>query len=623
MSVLEGKPFFDRRRLAFLGVLLLGFLIYIPCLKGLPVWDDKPILQGAAIGGGTSLLDCFTHPFLFHYYRPFTSASYCLDRILFGQSPMLFHQTNILFHLAGIALVVWLTEALLKRPRLALFAGLLFAVQPAQVSTVAWIGGRTDSLGTVFALAMVLGLVRWNQGGRWPWLAMSVATYLLAMLTKEQTAALGLLAPITALALRPREERKRAATLGSIPFVAAGTIFVSLWCLNFPDPFHPGWFGIAEQASQLGRTNINYLLLFLVPNPWSMHTFSLENLSNPLLIGLGLVLFVGFFAGVWRLWKTDRRLSLIAIFALLAYLPISNVVPVPSFLAGPYRVGTVGPAVAILMALGIDALWRRRAKIPAVAMAVGGLAGVVLSPWGASKWTSEVELFGTFAQYDPGSVGLRMCNIYALETAHHYGEGLKETAKLLDDFVGPGQWEDYQALPAKVEADKTLQWRICTNDGVDRQPLEQVARLTLARGQLLASLGRDEEAIQALEATVKLDPQNDHAWFSLGKQFAGRDEARSVYCYKQALASNYQNAEAADMLGVHFRDRGDLKMAYLYLGRVPTVRCEFGQPLMDFADVAMRLGHYREAQHALDLAKTTLVDRSRLAAMEVRAERHA
>jgi len=62
-------------RAALWAVLLIAGAVYLPSLNGLLLWDDYFLVGGSAIGGGKSLIKCFTSPFLSYYYRPMVSAS--------------------------------------------------------------------------------------------------------------------------------------------------------------------------------------------------------------------------------------------------------------------------------------------------------------------------------------------------------------------------------------------------------------------------------------------------------------------------------------------------------------------------------------------------------------------
>src|SRR5262249_54399540 len=135
-----------RWRFAWVGVCILSALIYLPVLNGPPIWDDHELLSGAGIGNAHSIWQCFTRPFLFHYFRPLTSISFLFDHSIWGQITIGYHLTNVVIHVITTAVLVGLLLSVFRCRKIAILGGLLFALQPAQVSTTAWIGGRTDSL---------------------------------------------------------------------------------------------------------------------------------------------------------------------------------------------------------------------------------------------------------------------------------------------------------------------------------------------------------------------------------------------------------------------------------------------------------------------------------------------
>lgn len=608
----RGTPFFTPYRLASIGIVVLAMLVYLPCLQGMPVWDDKAITIGWGIGGGKSLLECFANPFLGHYYRPFTSASYYLDIALFGANPMLLHQTNILLHAAATAFLMALVQAVFARPGVTLLAGLAFAVQPAQVGTIAWIGGRCDQLGALFAVLFGWTLVRYHQTNRWPWMAVSLVAFFSAMMVKEQFATLGFAVPFAALAFRPQEEARRWAVRSTVPFFAVGVVFVGLWFAHFPDPYGAAAFGLGEQISRLGRTTLNYVLLLLFPNPVSMHTFSMENLRSPLLVALGLALFAGLFVGAYWLWRRDRRAAWLAIVVIVGFLPVSNLIPIPSLLAAPYRVGMIGPFVAALVALGISAAWQRRWFVPAGALALGALSGLYLTPWGAGKWTGESKLFGTFVAYDPSAVTLRGCYVNALVSEQRNDEALAQSSLVLNHLFGPGQWEDPRKVVSAIHNDLDgLRYRMMSGDGFARHLDAEVSATLAIRGHLLFEKSEDEAARRFLHAAVAVSDKNAKAWSELGQDAWGRRDPTAIGYLTKALDANPKDSVSASILAKCYLARGQRADAYRILETVPAMDPSLGEPLLDLAELQIQDGKLEEAKRTLDQAQTTIVDQAR------------
>lgn len=621
LNVVDGQRFFTPNRLMAMVIVLISALVYLPCLAGLPVWDDRAILAGWGIGGGKTWQQCFTNPFLQHYYRPFTSLSYFLDEHFLGKTPILLHQTNLILHAIATVLVMMLTRALFGRPRLALLAGLVFAIQPAQVTTIAWIGGRCDQLGALLSVATALALVRYHQTNRWAFLVAGLATFFSAMMVKEQFALVGLMVPVLSFVLRPQEERTRYAVRTTIPFAVIGALFVGLWLAHYPNPYSPTAFGLSEQISRLGRTTFLYTTLFLLPNPYSMHNFSLEGLRNPAIVGIGLALFVGIFFGVRKLWRTDRRLGFLALVCLVGFLPVSNIVALPSLLAAPYRLGVICPFVSILIALAWSATYRKRQYVPAFAFGFCALCGFVLTPWGTSKWKDETTWFETAVHYDPELCCLRgsLANDYLAN--QRTAEALAQTEFVLDKLFSKGGWRDYERIPSIVENDPAVKYRLSVGDGFTRVPSQEISIWLTLRGKLLVSADRDREAAQALKAAIQLQPANHNAWLQLGQIAQSHHSSEALHLFRMACACGTTDSISASLLAKEYRKRGMGDQAYAVLCKVPAMKPDFGDPLLDLAEMQIARGKCQDAIMTLAQARQTIVDPNRLRSLEARLDR--
>ncbi|MFY7951104.1 MAG: hypothetical protein ACOVT5_01230, partial [Armatimonadaceae bacterium] len=162
---------------------------FFPAMAGTPLWEDTRLIQS----GTGPFWETFTKPFLGSYFRPMVSVSFWLDYRLAGGLPFQFHQTNVLLHLAA-TLVFWQTLRMgLVGTRAAALSAMFFAVQPAQVGAVAWIGGRTDSLAVFFVSITAWMLVKGkHSAGRTQVLCGIGAgsAFLASLLSKEQSGAL-------------------------------------------------------------------------------------------------------------------------------------------------------------------------------------------------------------------------------------------------------------------------------------------------------------------------------------------------------------------------------------------------------------------------------------------------
>jgi tetratricopeptide (TPR) repeat protein len=99
------------------------------------------------------------------------------------------------------------------------------------------------------------------------------------------------------------------------------------------------------------------------------------------------------------------------------------------------------------------------------------------------------------------------------------------------------------------------------------------AVLHLRRGSLLQSIGRLDDAAEALKQAVSLDPSLAPAWFKLGLVFQDRhDEAEAIAAYRRALSLRPDLAEAEVNLGVALQETGDLTAAKQAYGRAIRLR---------------------------------------------------
>lgn len=164
------------------------------------------------------------------YYRPFVTASFVLDaagRLHPDAAP--FHRTNVALHLVASVLFLLLLRQLGVAEALALALGLAFAVHPAFTMAVAWIPGRNDLLLGVFLLGAWLAFGR--AGARQPaWrLALHLALFGAAMLTKEAAIVL----PALLLAQRWLLEGERPdARRDVVVWAGWGAVSLAWWMLR-------------------------------------------------------------------------------------------------------------------------------------------------------------------------------------------------------------------------------------------------------------------------------------------------------------------------------------------------------------------------------------------------------
>ena len=169
--------------LILLGILLLTALVYANSIRnGFVDFDDpENVMDNFSIREwtGASISHWFTTPLQF-MYTPLVYVSYAVDYQIGGLSPQMYHVTNLTLHLANVVLVYLLISALIKRPFVAQFVALAFAIHPVNVDAVSWIATRSNLLVTLFSLGAMLLYLRYLESRRWLHLGLAAGLFALA-----------------------------------------------------------------------------------------------------------------------------------------------------------------------------------------------------------------------------------------------------------------------------------------------------------------------------------------------------------------------------------------------------------------------------------------------------------
>jgi len=127
------------------------------------------------------------------FYRPLQTVSYFLDALIGGERPLVYHLTNLIYHILTVVSVYTLLRLLNIRNLSALFAALIFSVHPLLASAISWIPSRGDVLLGLFGIQMFICFIRYWKTGKTIWLVLSCLAFALAIFSKETAVLLPLL----------------------------------------------------------------------------------------------------------------------------------------------------------------------------------------------------------------------------------------------------------------------------------------------------------------------------------------------------------------------------------------------------------------------------------------------
>ena len=226
-------------------------LAYQPVWRAGFIWDDERHITNNAMLTAPDGWKKMWFSREAHQYYPLVWTSFRLERAVWGDNPAGYHSVNLLLH-AISAVLVWRVLRRLGVPG-AWLAGVIFALHPVNVESVAWVSQRKNTLAMLFFLVS-LGLYlrserdtageradgRWNAGrGLLPfsvlhppltffyWL--SLVAFVLALLSKTAVAPLPLV--LLGLAWWRRGRIARRDVWRSVPFFAIALILglVTAW----------------------------------------------------------------------------------------------------------------------------------------------------------------------------------------------------------------------------------------------------------------------------------------------------------------------------------------------------------------------------------------------------------
>ncbi len=153
-------------------LLLLVLIIHRNAFHNGFYWDDRPlIVEGKRVQNWSDLPDLFTHELWYNVdlgkrapsvrvdtYRPMLTASFLIDRKIWGEAPLGYHMTNLLIHIANTVLLFALLSLYIPEG-VAFGSAALFALHPMTTECIQYISARSDSLAIFFVLlALWLGL---------------------------------------------------------------------------------------------------------------------------------------------------------------------------------------------------------------------------------------------------------------------------------------------------------------------------------------------------------------------------------------------------------------------------------------------------------------------------------
>jgi len=188
--VRSAKAAFAGPEAAGLAAVFLAAVLaaYLPALRGGLLWDDDAHVTRQALRSLHGLWRIWFDVGATQQYYPLLHSAFWVEHRLWGDSVLGYHLANVALHAAA----AWLLVLILRRLAfpVPVLAGLVFALHPVCVESVAWISEQKNTLSAVLYLSAALLYLGFDDTRLRSRYACASALFVLALLTKSVTATL-------------------------------------------------------------------------------------------------------------------------------------------------------------------------------------------------------------------------------------------------------------------------------------------------------------------------------------------------------------------------------------------------------------------------------------------------
>lgn len=606
-------------------IFVITLVAYLPAIRAGFIWDDDDMLTQNPLVQSPSGLWSMWNPWAkdnFFDFIPLTLTSFWLEWRLWHFDAMGYHVTNVLLH-ATTAIFFWRALKYLKIPG-AWLIGMIFAIHPVNVQSVAWITERKNTLALVFYALSLLWYLRWeNEKSEFQrhaaakqiqsdsqlstlhaqlfyWLALGA--FVLGLLSKGAIVMLPFVLLGCIWWLRNKITKKDF--INTLPFFLASMIFavVTIWfqygrsistdasvvqansfAIKLANAGVASWFYFL-------KTVLPRNLMFVYPR-WNFNASDLASYIPGTLLLLCLFVF-WFFRKRWgRPFLFGVGYFVVTLFPVLGFFKIYF--QKYSFVADYWQYPSIIGLIALVIggaAFLLQAVVHKFSP-PAVAVASRptkekkskpqmSSTGRVLNFFGGAVAVGLIAVLGTLTW--------KQCHIYANEETLWLDEVGKNPACWLAQHNYASllleQWKREQGArePDKREGDKLFRAAIHDRQALRVKPDHTGALYNLAFIAIMEN--RTDEAIQHLRAAIQIQPDmllslHMLAWIlSTDGNPKIRNGAEAVQIAKAALAVAGDNdAEALETLACALAESGNFPAAVETARKALSVATASGQ----------------------------------------------
>jgi tetratricopeptide (TPR) repeat protein len=546
-------------------IALLTVLVYLPALDNDFVnWDDPYYIEeNLHIRSlDVQFLKWMFSTFHMQNWHPLTWLSHAIDYALWGLSPMGHHLTSIMFHALNTVLVVILIMRLFNEQHVhqsvsqspneygkaslftALVTGILFALHPLHVESVAWISERKDIICAFFFLLSMLSYVNYAgavQKKTALHYIFSLLFYILALMSKPMAVTLPIVLlildfyPLERLSVRSAFTRRRKVLIEKIPFLVLSCAMTAIVVLAQKKEIASFDVTLWERIAVACKSLAFYLFKIVWPTnlaPLYPYPSNVSLFSFPYNASVLLVACITAFC-IWS-WKREKVFLVVWFSYIIMLLPVLGIIKVGQQAAADryMYLPSIGPL--LLIGLAVSRLWehvtfnRKRlvlAKVLAITIIIG-IASIflILTVDQIKVWKNSVTLWSREIQF------------YDIPTARNNRGNAYITLGRYQQAIN-----DYDAA---IRIDPRF------------------AKAYVNRGVALTYIHEYKKALHDFNTALDLDIQDSSVYFNRGNVFKALGfYERALEDYTKALSLNPENVDAYNNRGTTYLKLIKLEMA--------------------------------------------------------------
>lgn len=539
---------------------VICILAFLPMVKNgfIGTWDDGIyILQNQLLHdlSWQGVIKIFSYGDEFqkisNNYHPFTILSLAINYKISGLSPASYHITNFVFH--GLnAVFVFIFVFILSRRRMlpSVISGLLFAIHPMHVESVAWVSERKDVLYTFFFLAGLIAYLKYREDEKIWKLGVALLLFIFSCLSKAMAVSFPLILLLVDYFQRRRFSWK--LIIEKIPFfiiaLVIGLMAIHLQSISAINKFET--FTFYQRIMHASFGFITYILKFIDPSSLSAF-YPYPPITSTGLLPFSFLIapYICLAAAGLLVWISTRKgeIARVFVFGILFYF--FTIVLVLQFLS-------VGKAI----------MADRYSYIPFIGLAF--IIGMVADFYLQKK--SSLKYLG----YGLISASLILSVVFSFMTY--------ERTKV---------WKD----------DITL-W----SDALRQYPDGRLTFIYDKRAQLYLSKDMYEAALADYLIITDNEPRNDNALECIGRIYGKyyNNLGKAIEYLEKAYAINPKNPTVLKSLGVAMGMKGDFQRSLDYMLQSYNIDKTDTSLLMNIAASYNNLGLPEKAKVYDELAKS-------------------